>query len=229
MEFISTRDSLNKINQSGKSYLFTGMDVSLEQIFENLELPSILHEALEDGISWHVRAEMSVERSILSPGSTYPWVAMLMALGAEVIYTDGIRKDIADYMKQRTTSGGAPFGILIPLDLMQLKICYQAVRPTPANLPTVSVCTVLEVDQQIIKNAKIALTGTFRNQLGLAKCAENMIGKRFDSKLVQDTIGELLGELKPVSNFHASAEYRMEMAKCLTERALYTCMQEAVS
>ena len=229
MEFITTRDSLKKIERSGKTYIYAGMDLSMEAVFNFDELPPILHQSLQDGISWHVRSELSIERSILSPGNTYTWVAVLLALGTEVIYADGNTKDIADYMKQRTNASGAPAGILIPMDLSNTKMCYQAIRPTPTNLPTVSVCTVVELDKDVVKNARIALTGTFKNKLGLVKCADGMVGKQFSQPLIQQTLTELMNEIHPVSNFLGSAEYRKEMAKCLTERALNACLQGEVA
>ena len=225
MEFITTRDSLKMIEESGKVYLFAGMDLPMQAVFMVEKLPAILHQSLQDGISWHIRSELSIERSILSPGNTYPWVAVLMALGTIIVYPDGKTKDIVDYMKQRTSAAGAPDGILIPLSTEQTRICYQAVRPTPANLPTVSVCTVITVAGEIVKDARIALTGTFKNKLGLVKCADAMIGKPFTQTLIQQTVDALMAEIQPVSNFQASADYRKEMAKSLTEHALQACLQ----
>jgi hypothetical protein len=94
MELIMTRDSLKKMDQNGKQYLLAGLDVNLEKIYRWLDLPLVLKQALQDGIPWQVRSEMTIERSILSPGSTYPWVAMLMALGAVIVYPDDTKKNL---------------------------------------------------------------------------------------------------------------------------------------
>jgi CO/xanthine dehydrogenase FAD-binding subunit len=226
MELIMTRDSLKKITKDGKQYLLTGLDVNLEKVYRCLDLPLVLRQSLQDGIPWQVRAEMTIERSILSPGSTYPWVAMLMALSAVIVYPDDMKKSLVEYMKQRTSAAGTPSSLLIPLNLENYRICYQAVRPTPAALPTVSVCTVLEMDKNKILSAQIATTGTWRNKLGLIQTAEQLAGKTLDGKLVSETVELVLKEIKPVSNFQASAEYRTEMAKVLTERAMHECMHQ---
>ncbi len=226
MELIMTRDSLKKIDLNGKQYLLAGLDVNLEKIYRCVDLPMVLKQALQDGIPWQVRSEITIERSILSPGNTYPWVAMLMALSAMIVYPDEMKKSVTEYMKQRTSATGTPKELLIPLSLDQNRICYQAVRPTPAALPTISVCTVLEMDKNTVLSAQIATTGTWRNKLGLIQSAEKLAGKTLDDKLVKEAVDLVLNEIKPVSNFQASAEYRIEMAKVLTERAMHECMHQ---
>jgi CO/xanthine dehydrogenase FAD-binding subunit len=226
MELILTRDSLEKTNQKGKHYLFAGLDTNLQKLYQNVDLPTVFKQALQDGIPWQIRAEITVERSILSPGSTYPWVAMLMALGTMVVYPDDMKKSLTEYMKQRTSVTGTPSGILIPLDLEHHRICYQAVRPTPAALPLVSVSTVFEVEKNIILNAQIAITGTWRNKLGLIQTAEKLIGKTLNEAIIPEAVALVLDEIKPVSNFQGSAEYRTAMAKVLTERALQQCLHQ---
>lgn len=226
MELMMTRDSLKNIDQDGKQYLLAGLDVNLEKVYRCMDLPLVLKQSLQDGIPWQVRAEMTIERSILSPGSTYPWVAMLMALGAVIVYTDDMKKSLSEYMKQRTSAVGTSSSLLIPLNLEKYRICYQAVRPTPAALPTISVCTVLEMENNVILTAQIATTGTWRNKLGLIQSAEQLAGKTLDEKLVLETVELVMKEIKPVSNFQASAEYRTEMAKVLIERAMHECIHQ---
>ncbi|MBI9048352.1 MAG: hypothetical protein JEZ00_02950 [Anaerolineaceae bacterium] len=221
-----TRDSLSKHDLNGKKYLYTGLDVILEEISTMTDLPEIYYQTLQDGINWQIRSELTVERSILSPGSTYPWVATLMAVGAQVIFPDEARKSIPEFMKKRINGSGAAVGLLIPIEFRNGRMCYQAVRPTPASLPTVSICAFMEMDGEIVKDARIAITGTWRNKLALVKSADLLIGKSLSDEQISKVIDSILKEIEPVTNFQASAEYRIEMAKCLTQRSLSACLTQ---
>jgi CO/xanthine dehydrogenase FAD-binding subunit len=224
MEFTMTRESLKVEKVDGKNIIYAGMDVSLEDIFQYKQLPAIYMDTLQDGINWHVRAELTIERSILSPGSTYPWVATLLAVGAEIIYPDGAKKNIADFLKNRKNASGDAVGIYLPVDFEKSKMCYQAVRPTPAALPIVSVFSYLEMDGDIIRIARIATTGTWKNNLALVESAELLVGKRLTGELMDTVIQGIQKEIEPKSNFQASEEYRRELANTLTKRSLMACM-----
>jgi CO/xanthine dehydrogenase FAD-binding subunit len=229
MEITMTRESLKTELVDGKKYIYAGLDATLESVFQFDGLPEIYCETLRDGINWHVRSELSIERSILSPGSTYPWVATLMAVGAEVIFPDGAKKSVAEFMKQRKNASGAPVGVLLPAAFDKAKMCYQAIRPTPAALPTISVFSYLEMNGDVIENARIATTGTWKNKLALVNSAVIMVGKKLTKPLIDEVIEGILQEIEPQTNFQAGEEYRREMAKTLTRRSLSACMESEVS
>jgi xanthine dehydrogenase small subunit len=229
MEFTMTRESLKTEVVDGKKCIYAGLDATLESVFQFDGLPEIYCETLQDGINWHVRSELTIERSILSPGSTYPWVATLMAVGAEVIFPDGEKKSVSAFMKKRTNASGAPIGVLLPTEFEKSKMCYQAIRPTPAALPTVSVISYLELEGEIISSARIATTGTWKNNLALVKSAELLVGKKLTNALIDEVIAGIQKEIQPKTNFQASEEYRRAMAETLTKRSLSACMNSEVA
>ena len=226
MEFTMTRESLINEKVDGKNFIYAGMDVTLEVVFQFAEIPVIYKDTLQDGINWHVRSEFTIERSILSPGSTYPWVATLLAVGAEVIFPDGEKKSVSEFMKKRKNAVGNAVGIYLPVDFGKSRMCYQAVRPTPAGLPTVSVFSYLEMDGESVHSARIATTGTWKNKLALVNSASLLVGKKLSEELIEEVISGILKEIEPQTNFQASKEYRIEMTKCLTKRSLMECMNE---
>jgi CO/xanthine dehydrogenase FAD-binding subunit len=229
MEFTMTRESLKSEVVDGKKCIYAGLDATLESIYQFDGLPEIYCETLRDGINWHVRSELSIERSILSPGSTYPWVATLMAVGAEVVFPDGAKVFVPEFMKKRKNASGSPVGVLLPTEFEKAKMCYQAIRPTPAALPIVSVFSYMEMDGETISSARIATTGTWKNNLALVKSAELLVGKKLSNELIAQVIAGIQSEIQPKTNFQASEEYRRAMAETLTKRSLSACMTSEVA
>jgi len=62
-----------------------------------------------------------------------------------------------------------------------------------------------------------------------AKNAENvLIGRKLEDKVIEEASQKASDDLSPPSDLRASAEYRLEMAKVLTERAVRNSASRAL-
>lgn len=91
----------------------------------------------------------------------------------------------------------------------------------------VAVITTLESKNKACKDIKIVLGAVAPTPMR-ARSAEGIIeGKRIDEGLIEKSSEAASAEARPVSDVRASADYRSEMVKVFTRRALRQVMVEA--
>ena len=84
----------------------------------------------------------------------------------------------------------------------------------------VVVASLLTLDQGVCKGASIALGGVFQTPLR-AKAAEGVLkGQKITEDLIAQAAEKAAEATEPESDYHASAEYRKDMAKVFTKRSL---------
>jgi 2-furoyl-CoA dehydrogenase FAD binding subunit len=84
----------------------------------------------------------------------------------------------------------------------------------------VVVAALLTLDQGVCKSASIALGGVYQTPLR-AKAAEGVLqGQKITEALIGQAAEKAAEATEPESDYHASAEYRKEMAKVFTKRSL---------
>jgi carbon-monoxide dehydrogenase medium subunit len=92
-------------------------------------------------------------------------------------------------------------------------------------LSIISVAAGLKIDDNKIEDIIIAL-GSVAPTPVRAKSVEEYLRKRqATSKLIEEASGEVVKDIKPISDVRASAEYRIEMSKVLVRRALNECLK----
>jgi len=90
----------------------------------------------------------------------------------------------------------------------------------------VAVCLTFEDDKKTCKDAKIALGAVGPKPYRAVKAEQALIGKIIDNKLVECAAKIASEEAKPISDIRASAEYRKEMVKVNTKRAINNILSE---
>ncbi len=84
----------------------------------------------------------------------------------------------------------------------------------------VAVATLLTLEQGICRGASIALGGVAQTPLR-AKAAEQLLtGQKMTDALIAQAAAKAAEGTEPESDYHASAEYRKEMAQVFTRRSL---------
>lgn len=221
MEKVQTE--LTVIESDQVEYLQLPAQSTLEDLYQHHRCPTILHSALHK-VVWQCRVEYSMERVILSPNLAPSWLAALLALGAEISFSEpGMTGLLEEYLLrtgQRSQKIGA---VLVPVNVAGRIWGIEEISRTPSDLPILLAAAVLDIDQDTIRQARIALTGVWPETARLAKAANLLIKKPLSDELIQQVADAIEQEVDPPENFLGGKRYRKTMAGVLTRRALQAC------
>jgi carbon-monoxide dehydrogenase medium subunit len=78
-----------------------------------------------------------------------------------------------------------------------------------------------------VKWARIALGAVGPAPVRMAEAEALMVGRQMDRALVAEAAESVMREVHPISDQRASAEYRRELSRVLTGRALEECAANA--
>ena len=84
----------------------------------------------------------------------------------------------------------------------------------------VAAVATFEVDSKICKDIRIALGAVAPTPMRARGAEEILRNKRIDEELIDKSAEAAAAEARPITDVRASAEYRREMVKVLTKRAL---------
>ncbi len=185
----------------------------LQSVVEDASVPEFLTFPLRQFIPWQVRNETSVAQVVASPQLAAPWVATLIALGAQV--SDGERSyPVADVMYRRR-----PWQVLrISWDGWATASDYVARAPT--DEPIVYAAAAIWVEDGLLRGLRIALTGVSRLAVYVPQSPARWIGQPFHQETVQAIARAVAEEVRPRGDFRGSEEYRRAMAEVLTRRVI---------
>lgn len=94
------------------------------------------------------------------------------------------------------------------------------------ELAIVGVATLVTVQDGVYSDAKIALGAVAPTPMRATKAESVLKGKPYSKKLVRQASEAASEEARPISDIRASAEYRKEMVRILTARALNKAKEE---
>jgi carbon-monoxide dehydrogenase medium subunit len=86
----------------------------------------------------------------------------------------------------------------------------------------------LKLDGGSCSDARVVLFGVGATPLRVQQAEERLVGERIDAKLMSEVSREISVSIdEPLSDIHATAEYRRNLAGVLTERALTQAVERA--
>ncbi|NPA91150.1 MAG: hypothetical protein GXO55_06850 [Chloroflexi bacterium] len=185
----------------------------LQAVVEDASAPELLTFPLRQFIPWQVRNETEVAQVVAAPQLAAPWVAALIALGAEV--SDGERTlPLAEAMYRRH-----PWQTLrVPNDGWTAGSDYVARAPT--DEPIVYAAAAVWVDEGVLRGIRVALTGVSRLAVYVPESPARWVGQPFNDETIQAIAQAVAEEVRPHGDFRGSEEYRRAMAEVLTRRAM---------
>jgi aerobic carbon-monoxide dehydrogenase medium subunit len=132
------------------------------------------------------------------------------------------RVSVIDFLAKRDQflKGEVVTEALIPALALRRRAAIETVARTPRDKPIVAICAALELENGIVRAAAIALGGVGETARRAAKAEKWLSHKPLTLELIESAAREARNEINPVSDFRGSAEYRREMARVLTARAL---------
>jgi carbon-monoxide dehydrogenase medium subunit len=160
----------------------------------------------------------------------------LIALGAKLklMSTRGERIiALEDFFTDYFTTVIEPDEILVEIQLpppaANTGVEYMKFSTIEAGIKTVStsVAVTVEPDSDICKNAKIIMSAVAPIPLVAKKSAEMLKGKALTDDLISQAAMAASEETNPISDTHASAEFRKHLAKVVVKRATKIAFEKA--
>ena len=201
------------------------LDTPLQAVLDEPSPHPLLVRALTGVLAWQTRCETTVRRALLATRTAPQFVAALLALGAtatirgedgagevslEALLQDG-RVRQADHVRVHTLRG---------------KRWGEArVARTPTDEPIVAAFALVELADGTVRQARVALTGAWREPARLAKAPGRMVGGPCDHAHIAQVGIAVCDEVAPAGDFRGSEAYRRAMAGVVTRRALSACLR----
>jgi CO/xanthine dehydrogenase FAD-binding subunit len=202
-------------------------DAPLQSVLDSPECPSLLRQTLTGAISWQTRNEKSVRQALTSPRVAPQWVAALLAMGAMVTMEGdtGAAEIPLETLPQRRAEGKVS---TLHVIVGGVKCGEAHVARTAADDPIVAAVAVVEIDGDVVRQARVALTGVWPELVRLAEAPAQLIGGPLDEERIRTVAEAVEKEVAPKGDFLGSKEYRRAMAGVLSRRALEKCLDQEV-
>lgn len=201
------------------------MQTTLQDVYEATDSPDLLRQTLSGSISWQKRNGTTAAEAVYSPNLAPQWVAALLALGARAEFPDG-EGMLNDFLHRTGLHHNHLQAVLVPLNVPGRVWGELHVGRTPTDDPILSAIAVVDLGEAVVRRARLALTGVWREQAQLAEAADLLVGQPLNHATigrVKDVVEE---EVSPQDDFRGTAVYRRAMAGVLTRRALMACMEK---
>ena len=205
---------------------------------QDLPLP-VLSDALAVLADPQVRARGTVGGAVAhaDPAADLPAVLLALDAGLSIAGPSGTRAVALDaFLQGPYTTDLAEDEILTAISFAAPAAgtgqAYEKFEQPASHLPLAGVCASLTVTDGVIAAARLAVTGvagrafrSFSTERALVTLPATLDSVREAAALVPD----LAGDLRPLSDQHASAAFRLHLAEVLARRALTRALSRSLS
>lgn len=152
----------------------------------------------------------------------------IRALGAE-----GERRIPADsFFESYFTTALDPAEVVVAVEVPAARersgAAFEELVQRAGDFATVEVAAVIELDpSEVCLQVRLAAGGIADRPVDLSEAARMLVGGRMDEGLVADAARAVSGSSDPRGDNRASSEYRRELVKVLSRRALVRAWQRA--
>ena len=196
---------------------------SLQDVYQASGISDLLASTLGGTLSWQSRNENTVLRVLQSPTMAPRFVAALLALGVRVLSGEDEEELLADYLERSEARDVPASAIRMSIGIPGRVWGEASVSRTPADQPIVAAVAVLDLTNGEVRQARLALAGTWRGPVGLAGSVESLVGGPLDEKRISEVAAAVEREVEPRSDYRGSADYRRALAPVLARRSLEDC------
>lgn len=198
----------------------------LKTAYENPDCPDFLRNILCFSRTWLLRNAVSIEEAILAPDLAPQWIAALMAWGAQVdFYEDDQITDLANYMHRAGPHPGKIAGLHILSNFPGRTWGEVHLGRTSSGSPIVAAMAVIDFSDDIVIQARLALTGVWRESARLAESVDYLLGSSMNRHRILTVASLVKYEITPPDDLLCSSGYRREIAGEMTRRALEMCLE----
>ncbi len=151
---------------------------------------------------------------------------------AKLISADGERtvplaEFFVDFFMTVVEENELLYEIQIPALPARTGVAYQKFSTIEAGIKIVGAAAMVSLDDGLCKDAKIALSAVAPIPMRALEAEEILKGKPLDDKLIEQAAQAAAAEADPVTDMHATDEYRRELVKVLVKRAAKMALERA--
>jgi carbon-monoxide dehydrogenase medium subunit len=158
---------------------------------------------------------------------------VLFALGAKLKIagpnkqrTEPIEKFYLDYLRTSLQRGEMVTGVFLPRPQPGTNTAFLNLVRTRADIAKISVALAIVIQEGICREARIAIGAVAPTVLRATKAEVVLTGKKLGPDLIHQAAEAAAGETKPITDLRSTANYRREMVKVLTRRALEKALEK---
>lgn len=183
--------------------------------------------------STQVRAKGTMVGNICNASPSCDTAPILLAMGAKILVQGPeeervvpIEEFFTGVKKTSLKSGEIVTGIVIPPLAENEKAVYikHAVRKA-MDLAIIGVAVKIKAENGICTDAKIALGAVAATPVRAPKAEEILIGKKLTDDVIKEASIAAMNSCNPISDIRASAEYRKDMIRVFTKRAIKKALE----
>ncbi len=197
----------------------------LESVYEANNAPELLRWALKRSFVWQRRNDTEVLQASLSMDQGPMWAAALLAWDAQVAFDSGETAPLDAYLKREIKPEGRPQAILVRPESENLRWGTGDVSRLPTDTPIVGAVAVVEMDGDVVKSARVALTGVWKRTVDLAQAPATLAGRPLNAETITAAAEAIAAEAAPRADYLGSEDYRRAMAAVISRDALTQCME----
>jgi carbon-monoxide dehydrogenase medium subunit len=105
------------------------------------------------------------------------------------------------------------------------KSSFIKVSRVAMDLAIASAATYVEVEDDVIKDVKIALGSVAPRPIRAIRCEAALIGRRVDEKVLREVASLVVNEISPIDDVRGTAWYRREVSKVLVYDSLIKSLE----
>jgi carbon-monoxide dehydrogenase medium subunit len=196
--------------------------------------PAVAHAA-KVVASPQIRGKGTMVGNICNASPSCDTAPILLVQGAKIL-VQGPNKErqiaIGDFFvgvkKTSLEPGEIVTGIVIPPLAANEKAAYikHAVRKA-MDLAIIGVAAKLKIENGVCTDAKIALGAVAITPIRAPKAEELLKGKKITDELIEQASIAAMNSCSPISDIRASGEYRQDMIRVFTKRAIKQALESA--
>ena len=215
--------TIQVINSGEQKTLSIPTDLPLQFVYKDKISHELLRQSL-GSLNWQRRDETTVLQSVRSPDIAPQWISALLALGAEVVFAECEQSaPLEDFLPRVGPHSGKITVLRVPHDYPGRVWAAESLSPAPSAAPIVSAIAVVDLQDGMVQDARLALTGVWRENARLADAIQTLVGGPLNLESIQSAANAVGAEVAPRSDFLGSSDYRRAMSTVLTRRVLEQC------
>lgn len=236
-----TLDYLIDLHQLGLEYLVEEPDwvrigacTTIQDLYQSPLILTLADGLLAQVASWfgsrQIRNVATIGGNIAEGFSAADTAPALLAMDAQVVLVGDTERvvPIAEFFRP---AGGTVLNqelitdILIPKEFQHARGKFLKNGKTHEDISIVSVTTSILMDGLCCQKARIALGAVAPTPIRVPEAERLLEGETPSIALIEQAADIVLDQIHPIDNFRASAQYRKDLSRVYTIRALATCFR----
>lgn len=149
----------------------------------------------------------------------------LLALDARLKVNDGHEREmpLAEFYQDNAHQplpGAIVTEAVLPPSAPGVRAVFLNLAHIVSSIPVVQMAVVVEMIQEVCQTARLAIGAATARPTRLLSAEAVLAGRPLDDQTIQAAADVVAAAISPVSDPHASADYRRDMCRVLTRRAL---------